>query len=165
MYLNHSNDLLLIPERYSFPDVSAKDYFQRYLKNREQAIDKFKLKEGAGEAKTTNTALNSAILSEQRIEELVKRFEVKKCFIAINTDHDYLENVIQTLWLGRSILCKTTMNTINFQWLSTLLKLGDVLSSVSRINLLSVRECQLIVSYLEDEIELMRGYSLEVLSD
>lgn len=164
LYPKLTRDLLLEPERYSFPDVSQPNYFDLYLSCREQAIRAYSESDFTTVIRTSNAEniTNSSLYSAAEITHHVRMFEVRKRFSDIATDQDYIDNALQFMLLARSIYCYMKEQGVNFQWVSTLLKLGDVLCSLSKVHLLSAAEKSQIASHLSDECKLLNSIAAGV---
>jgi hypothetical protein len=134
----------LNPKLYSKPDISSENFIESYRQSRLASVTALKL--------NNNTPLDSShiyILSGDEIEKSIKSFEINR--------NDYLdekENTIQKL-ISLSMSLKLSLECVmDFQHLSTFLKVNDTLLSFN-IKKHDTLNAAIIAQLVEFELRLL----------
>jgi len=145
-YPYSTKDLLDSPERYSFPDVTAKNYLDTFIYSRLQFLKQIPVE--------LSENSKGGTLSEEDVWDKIRIFEVNKIFYPINNQYDKIKNVKELVEFAMNIV---TMLISDFDYglFSCLLKVHDTLTSLS-IKLFEKQQLEILLFTIKVEGKLLK---------
>jgi len=145
-YPYSTKDLLDSPERYSFPDVTGKNYLDTFFYSRLQFLKQIPVE--------LSENPKGGSLSEEDVWDKIRIFEVNKIFYPINNQYDKIKNIKELVEFAMNIV---TMLISDFDYglFSCLLKVHDTLTSLS-IKLFEKQQFEILLFTIKIEGKLLK---------